>query len=113
MKAFPEQPIVLIAGGRDKTNNQDLPEIANYIQSTSNLKKTILIGESGKELIKLLEHAELADSLPNALLKARASAEQLSQPAIVLMSPAAASFDMFDNVYARGAEFQKLVQELV
>lgn len=113
LKAFPEQPIVLIAGGRDKTNNQDLPEIANYIQSTSNLKKTILIGESGKELIKLLEHAELADSLPNALLKARASAEQLSQPAIVLMSPAAASFDMFDNVYARGAEFQKLVQELV
>lgn len=113
LKAFPEQPIVLIAGGRDKTSNQDLPEIANYIQSTSNLKKTILIGESGKELIKLLEHAELADSLPNALLKARASAEQLSQPAIVLMSPAAASFDMFDNVYARGAEFQKLVQELV
>lgn len=110
LEAFPNQKIILIAGGRDKTNNQDLPEITSLINN-STVIKTILIGESGRELLKVIPDSELSTDLPFAVQLAKSSAENLDAQ-IVLMSPAAASFDMFDNVYDRGAQFQKLVQEL-
>lgn len=111
LKAFPDNQLILIAGGRDKTNNQDLPEIAKMINNAPNISRTILIGESGRELIGMLNHAQLAESLESAVQLARTVAETLDN-SIVLMSPAAASFDMFENVYARGATFQKLIREL-
>lgn len=110
LQSFPQSKIILIAGGRDKTNDVDLPEIANLIKNSSVIK-TILIGESGHKLINLLDHAELADSLEAAVRLAQTSAQDLSAD-IVLMSPSAASFDMFDNVYDRGAKFQNLIQNL-
>lgn len=116
LKAFPHANIVLIAGGRDKTNNADLPEIANLIQNSA--KHAVLIGESGHELAKLLPEKDfiLADNLPEAVRAAQTIADKLADSAdnntIVLMSPAAASFDMFENVYDRGAQFQALVEKL-
>lgn len=120
LKAFPHEKVVLIAGGRDKTNNEDLPEIAHNIQTSGNVAKVILMGESGHELAKILppDNFIVVENLADAVKTAREVAEQLSDtksPAkvIVLMSPAAASFDMFENVYDRGAQFQSLVQGLV
>lgn len=126
LEAFRNQPIVHIVGGRDKTNNADISDIAVAIQKHT--KKAILIGESGHELAKILPKDQfiLADSLSTAVTEAQKIAEELvtkasqsnsqeNQPnphPVVLMSPAAASFDMFENVYDRGAKFQKLVQEL-
>ncbi len=129
--ALPDNPIILIAGGRDKTANQDLPEIADLIQNTSAIAHLILIGESGQELYsllseKMLENITKAGSLSEAVNLATATAEKIVQSnhlqnppsndttktPIVLMSPAAASFDMFESVYDRGAQFQKLVQDL-
>lgn len=111
LEAFPDQKLVLIAGGRDKTNYQDLPEIADLIKNSPNLQTTILIGESGRELAKILPTFKLADSLESAVKLAKSKAEQLSAE-VVLMSPAAASFDMFESVYERGAKFQNLIQSL-
>ncbi len=116
LAAFPQAKIVTIIGGRDKTNNADLPKIAQLLQEKAAF--TILIGESGRELAKILPKDSfiLADSLAVALSLARTTAEEFrqeqQQETIILMSPAAASFDMFNNVYDRGAQFQKLVQEL-
>lgn len=135
LKSFPGQDIVLIVGGRDKTNNADLPEIIDLIKTYP--AKVVLIGESGHaiaktltqtnlpdtELANILETATdnrffLASNLPAAVTMAKNLAGEIqahyknTQSAVVLMSPAAASFDMFENVYARGAEFQKLIQEL-
>ncbi len=112
LDAFPERDIVLIAGGRDKTNYADLPEILDLIHQHPNIHKVVLIGESGHELHQHLADSVLADSLSDALDQARTAAEQSHYRPLVLMSPAAASFDMFDNVYDRGAKFQALVQEL-
>lgn len=121
LKAFPEQPIILIVGGRDKTGNQDLPEITQYITNAKNIEHTILIGESGRDLLPLLQSHHIdkvsyVKNLSNAVDTARTLAENIThnqgKEVIVLMSPAAASFDMFENVYARGAEFQKLIQDL-
>jgi UDP-N-acetylmuramoylalanine--D-glutamate ligase len=111
--AFPENNVILIAGGRDKTNNEDLPEIAQMFISSENVYKVILIGESGHAISEQFESAkfETAESLKEAVEKAKKIAEN-TVSSIVLMSPAAASFDMFENVYDRGAKFQKLIKDL-
>lgn len=114
LESFRDEPIILIAGGRDKTDNADLPEIARLIKK--HVTKAVLIGESGRELCKLLPEKKwvYANNLQEATFVARVEAEKIAkkQPAILLMSPAAASFDMFENVYDRGTKFQKIVQEL-
>lgn len=60
---------------------------------------------------------QLVENLAEAVQSAQNSAENIktqnsSTPTIVLMSPAAASFDMFENVYDRGAQFQEIVRKL-
>lgn len=111
LDAFPNDNVILIAGGRDKTDDKDIPDIIKIIQDHKQVKQTILIGESGRNLKELLQHATYVDTLPAAVAKARQKAECFSE-AIVVMSPSAASFDMFENVYDRGAKFQKLIQDL-
>ncbi len=117
LAAFPQNPIILIAGGRDKTNYADLPELIQLFRNTPTLEKVILMGESGQELYQRAANQKwlLAKTLNEAVNLAKVEAEKLSNTPnspIVLMSPAAASFDMFKNVYDRGEQFQKLVQEL-
>ncbi len=119
LRAFPGSEIILIAGGRDKTADADLPEIIELAQKYTT--KTILMGESGHAMAQLLSPNDtwfqLVESLTEAVQSAKDSAENIktqnsSTPIIVLMSPAAASFDMFENVYDRGAQFQEIVRKL-
>ena len=112
VNAFPDSNVVLILGGRDKTNYEDLPEIYEIIKA-SQVKKVILIGESGHELASRYQDSRftLANSLEAAVQSARKTAESLNS-AVVIMSPAAASFDMFENVYDRGEQYQKIISTL-
>ncbi len=111
--AFPDKNLVLIIGGRDKTEYKDLPEISQVITNSTNVKKVVLLGESGHELFNKYNNDKfiLAESLEDAVNLAKNEAEQLPD-AIVLMSPSAASFDMFNNVYDRGQQFTNLVNSL-
>lgn len=112
VEAFGGKNIVLILGGRDKTDYEDLPEIYEILTTHQNIRKVILMGESGHEIAKRYndERFIVVESLKEAVETAKTEAEKLSD-AIVLMSPAAASFDMFHDVYDRGAQFKKLVAE--
>lgn len=112
VNAFPNSDVVIIIGGRDKTNYTDLPEIYDILK-TPQIKKIILIGESGHELASRYQDSRfiLANSLDKAVSSARQEAENLNS-AVVIMSPAAASFDMFTNVYDRGDQFKKLIKSL-
>ena len=113
LDAFRDSNIILIAGGRDKTGNADLPKLAELFNMQTNLKNVILIGESGHTLYQDFYSPKfvLAESLKDAIDQARIKAEAIPN-SIVLMSPAAASFDMFENIYDRGAQYQKLISEL-
>ena len=116
INAFPDDQLVLIVGGRDKTNNADLPELYEILKSP-NISKIILIGESGHALNDKYHDARfrIANSLSDAITTAKLEAEAITSkdhPAIVLMSPAAASFDMFENVYDRGTQYQNLINNL-
>ena len=113
LKAFLDRPLVLIAGGKDKNHGLNAAEIRQRIFSTPNLKKAILIGENKYSLAKNIDSNlyQFANTLEEAILSARNLAEQY-QNSIVLMSPAAASFDMFKNFKDRGEQFQKIVNKL-
>lgn len=112
INAFPDDKLVIIIGGRDKTNFEDLPEIYENL-SSPNIAKIILIGESGHELAKRYKDSKfiIAESLENAIKTAKKEAEKIA-PSILIMSPSAASFDMFKNVYDRGDQFKNLINNL-
>ena len=102
-----ERSVVLIAGGEGKgADFTPLREAA-----AGRLRAAILIGRDARELHETLsglapiEHA--AD-----LKEAVALAARYAQPGdTVLLSPACASFDMFDNFMARGTSFTRAVEE--
>ena len=112
VNAFPDENVIIIAGGRDKTDNEDLPEIYEVLKA-ENIKHIILMGESGHELYDRYQDPRftLVESLEDAVLGAVNFAEKYDH-AVVLMSPSAASFDMFKNVYDRGDQYKKLVNNL-
>lgn len=119
LEAFREdEPIVIIVGGRDKTQGKELPKLAELLDNQKNIEHIILIGESGAELNKKIvkKPKELVADLATAVKKAQNIAEELAKDSghtvSVLMSPAAASFDMFENVYDRGTRFQDLINQL-
>lgn len=112
INAFPNNNLVVIVGGRDKTNYEDIPEIYEILKSPQ-IKKIILIGESGHELASRYKDDRfiLSESLEDAIKTAKSEAEKIS-PSIVVMSPSAASFDMFENVYDRGKKYQDFIASL-
>ncbi len=115
LKAFSEKKIVLIAGGKDR--GLDLRPTKRTIFGTKNLIKVFLMGET-KEMLAEGENEEkytMVDTLAEAVKGARETAEVVSQngdKVVVLLSPGAASFDMFRDFYDRGEQFKKLVEEL-
>ena len=114
--SFPNSNLTIIVGGRDKTNYTDLSELYETLKSPQ-VKNIILIGESGHELANRYQDDRftLAESLKDAVNQALAKAHQIADinhDNILLMSPAAASFDMFENVYDRGDQFKLLISNL-
>jgi UDP-N-acetylmuramoylalanine--D-glutamate ligase len=102
------QPVILIAGGRDKGG--DYLYMAESVRAR--VKKMVLIGEAREKMAQAFEgitSIEMADSLEEAVLKAARSAEEGDA---VLLSPACASFDMFKSYADRGERFQRAVLNL-
>ena len=110
IKAFPEKKVFLIAGGKDR--GLDLTPIKHAIFSASNLEKAILIGETRHKLAENEDSNKyiLADTLEEAVKTAKDLAEKEAD-SVVLLSPGAASFDMFKDFYDRGVKFQNIVKE--
>jgi UDP-N-acetylmuramoylalanine--D-glutamate ligase len=112
VKVFKDYPTILIAGCKDR--GLDLTPNKKVIFESPNVKKAILIGETRRILAEgePEDKYEFADTLEQAVLRAQALAEEFKEPAIVLMSPGAASFDMFKNFSERGELFHKYVEGL-
>lgn len=100
--------LVLLAGGQGKQG--DFYKLAKSIEGR--VKLNILFGEDAKEMRDYLSQAAntcVVDSLEQAV---RLAKETAARGDIVLLSPACASFDMFDNYAARGDRFIELVENL-
>jgi UDP-N-acetylmuramoylalanine--D-glutamate ligase len=113
-----DQPLVRIAGGRGKGLAMD--ELAGVVAERASA--AVLIGESARDLAAVfgaagLARIEPATSLEEAVALADAIARRLladdpAAQATVLLSPAAASFDMFVDYAARGRAFKAAVAAL-
>jgi UDP-N-acetylmuramoylalanine--D-glutamate ligase len=107
LKSF-EQPIFLILGGKDKGN--DYNQIKELVDSK--VKKIYAIGSSSEKVFNFFHKSvkvELKGTIDDCIIAANQEAREGD---VVLLSPACASFDMFDNFEHRGKVFKEAVNKL-
>ena len=111
-----KEPVVLIAGGKDKG--------LSYAPLNAALKKSavqhiVLFGENREKIAHEVKSTKrtitMASNLKEALKIAFDRAKELAaqkESAVIVFSPAAASFDMFANYKERGEVYKKTVNAL-
>ena len=114
LKAF-EKPVILIAGGYDK----QIPFEPLAEEGYLNIKTLILVGATKYKIKEVFEcvlktkkmslEIILAENFNEAIYKAK---EVASPGDIVTMSPACASFDMFENFEVRGNKYKEIIMAL-
>ncbi len=103
-----DEPIFLILGGQDKGN--DYNKIKDLV--INKVVKIYAIGSSADKIFNFFHSfvkVEIKNSLEEAVLAADSEAK-LNE--VVLLSPACASFDMFENYEHRGKVFKEAVNKL-
>lgn len=103
-----ENPILLIAGGKDK--GIDYEVILDV--AVKKVKEVILIGEAKEKIAQVLKGSlpiDGAGTLEEAVLKAYRKAVPGD---VVLLSPMCSSFDMFSSYEERGRVFKGVVYDL-
>jgi UDP-N-acetylmuramoylalanine--D-glutamate ligase len=105
------EDVYWIAGGVPKEGG-----IASLAPLFPRIRHAFLIGKASEEFAATLDGrvpATRAGTLPEAVRAARAmAAAEKRQGAVVLLSPACASFDQFTNFEERGDAFRRLVEAL-
>ena len=107
LKSF-SAPIVLIAGGKDK--GSDFSKLNELI--SERVKEVVLIGNAAQKMEKTwraIKPLTIAASLNDAVNRAAAIAHNGD---VILLSPACASFDMFNDFEDRGRQFKEIVNKL-
>jgi UDP-N-acetylmuramoylalanine--D-glutamate ligase len=103
-----QQPIVLIAGGKDK--GADFDRIRQLV--SQKVRHAILIGAAAKRIAGSWTGSvpiTMADTMEAAVKKAI----EIAVPQdVVLLSPACSSFDMFQDFEDRGKIFKKIVNRI-
>ncbi len=101
-------PVILIAGGKDK--DSDFTTLNDLVREK--VKCAVLIGQAAQKILKAWGEAtecKLAETMRSAVRTAFDCAEPGDT---ILLSPACASFDMFDNFEHRGRVFKEMVNEM-
>jgi UDP-N-acetylmuramoylalanine--D-glutamate ligase len=107
-----DEPIVLLAGGRDKKLDWD-PMMALALHKSRHI---VAFGEAAAIVIKAAE--TMAGNLDmvtqvNTLDQAVVAAREVAQPGdVVLLSPGGTSYDAYADFAARGEHFRQLVERL-
>jgi len=109
------EPKVMIIGGHDK--GADYAEMVDKISQSDSLDGVVLIGESSENLEKLFRQTGREVKIVNlgltSMPKIVEAASQLARPGgVVILSPAASSFDMFKSYQDRGEQFIQFVKGL-
>lgn len=101
-------PVVLLLGGRDK--NTDLSPLAGMV--AGRVKQAVVMGEAAARLASVLapvvpvtEAASMAEAVDVAFAACRPGEA-------VLLSPACASFDWYENYARRGEDFCRAVEAI-
>lgn len=105
-----KKPTILILGGYDK--HSDFSEL--FAKFTPNIKSVVLLGATKDKIAQTAVNAGfedyiVANNFRDAVQKAFSVADEGYS---VLLSPACASWDMFENFEERGRTFKQIVKEL-
>ncbi len=114
IKSFTE-PETLILGGSDK--GLDYTELGEVIHKKSNIKNIILIGSTAGKIRVAIGEKDLKTAIYDlgfTLMKeiVGKAFEVTPKGGVVILSPASASFDMFENYKDRGMQFKKAVLQI-
>jgi UDP-N-acetylmuramoylalanine--D-glutamate ligase len=106
VEAFSE-PKILIAGGYDKNLSY---EPWGKVFPKANIKALILIGNNKQKIKKALINKKITIKTAPSLKEAVQLSKKISvNNDVVILSPGAASFDMFDSYDDRGQKFKNLI----
>jgi UDP-N-acetylmuramoylalanine--D-glutamate ligase len=106
LEAYADAPVHLIAGGRGKGESfRQLAEAAG-----PNVRTVYALGETAAEIAAAF--GERAIEVPNLAAAVERAAAGARAGDVVLLSPACASYDQYENFEERGEEFRRLVQNL-
>ena len=103
--SFNNQDVALILGGRDK--NTDLTEMCKSINK--HIKTVLLIGEATERFEENLVKNGFSNIIKEHTLESAVDRAISLKPDVVLLSPACASFDMFNSYEHRGEVFKEYV----
>lgn len=104
-----DKPIIWIAGGVDKGN--DYSELFELVQGR--VKAIICMGKDNKKLLAAFsDKVEQMVEVGSAEEAVRTAYDLGLSGDVVLLSPACASFDLFDNYEDRGHQFKQAVRRL-
>ena len=106
LESFPGRPVVLIGGGFDR--GQDYTALGAALAARD--ARVFALPTTGERLVAAVgANASLVPDLATAVARAR---EIATPGTVVLLSPAAPSFNSHRNFEARGDEFAALAREL-
>jgi UDP-N-acetylmuramoylalanine--D-glutamate ligase len=110
LSSFPGKKLILIAGGKEK--GADFSGLAEIV--SREVRFLVLLGETREKIAEAVgkagfENYRFASTLDEAVNLAAGEAEQGE---VVMLSPACASWDMFQDYEERGKKFKELVNQL-
>lgn len=108
LNSFGPKQVLLIAGGKNKGEDYSLLRAA----VTEKVKELVLLGEAAETIATSLKGCvpvTHAGTLEQAVAFAK---EKSGADDVVLLSPACASFDMFNSYIHRGEVFKEIVRQL-
>lgn len=103
------RPVIWIAGGKDKGNDYNLlkPLVKQKV------KAIVCLGKDNRKVHKaFLKDVDVIINTTTAQEAVKMAYYLGEKGDVVLLSPACASFDLFENYEDRGRQFKKAVREL-
>ncbi len=111
IKAIDGEKIVLL-GGSDK--GEDFSTLAKQLKANKQIVKFIVYGATSKKISTAfdnfkIKNYEVMENFESAVKLSKELASNSNSKIAVLLAPACASFDEFENYIERGKAFKKLI----
>jgi len=104
-----EKPVIWVVGGTDKGN--DYTTLMDLVKHK--VKAIVCLGKENEKIHKAFGHLGKPTVDTDSAASAVQQAYDLGEPGdVVLLSPACASFDLFENYEDRGRKFKAAVKSL-